>query len=174
MATLPTTRRGWLTRFGANRGFSKETASPLWAITAWVIGLIVFFPVLYMFLTGFKSENAAVELPPKLVFWPTLENYEAVFGINFLPFFRVRLRPGALPAEEVEGRSVLLHFDTVSAGRGRHRAALRHLQPERRSRARRPWAQPAGNAAGIGPPLHGDESADRDLDAALVLRGSAP
>jgi len=41
-----------------------------------------------MFLTGFKTEAAAVELPPKLVFWPTFENYQAVFGINFLPFFR--------------------------------------------------------------------------------------
>jgi sorbitol/mannitol transport system permease protein len=70
------------------RGFSKEGASPLWAIAAWAVGLISFFPVLYMFLTGFKSENAAVELPPRLIFWPTFENYQAVFGINFLPFFR--------------------------------------------------------------------------------------
>jgi sorbitol/mannitol transport system permease protein len=52
------------------------------------VGLIVFFPVLYMFLTGFKSENAAVELPPRLIFLPTFENYDAVFGINFIPFFR--------------------------------------------------------------------------------------
>ncbi len=77
-------------RFGAKRrrGFSREQASPLWAAFAWIVGLIVFFPVLYMFLTGFKTENAAVELPPKLIFAPTLENYRAVFGINFLPFFR--------------------------------------------------------------------------------------
>jgi ABC-type Fe3+ transport system permease subunit len=88
MATLTSQRSGWLSTFGAGRGFSKETASPLWAITAWIVGLIAFFPVLYMFLTGFKTENAAVDLPPKLIFWPTLENYEAVFGINFLPFFR--------------------------------------------------------------------------------------
>jgi sorbitol/mannitol transport system permease protein len=80
MASLPILRGG--------RGFSRETASPLWAISAWIVGLIVFFPVLYMFLTGFKSENAAVELPPRLIFWPTFENYEAVFGINFVPFFR--------------------------------------------------------------------------------------
>jgi sorbitol/mannitol transport system permease protein len=53
-----------------------------------VVGLLVFFPVLYMFLTGFKTETAAVDLPPKLIFMPTLENYRAVFGINFLPFFR--------------------------------------------------------------------------------------
>jgi sorbitol/mannitol transport system permease protein len=71
-----------------SRAFSKERASPLWAIAAWAVGLIAFFPVLYMFLTGFKTEIAAVELPPRLIFWPTFENYEAVFGINFVPFFR--------------------------------------------------------------------------------------
>ncbi len=70
------------------RGFSHEGVSPLWAVTAWIVALIAFFPILYMVLTGFKTENAAVELPPKLIFWPTFENYEAVFGINFLPFFR--------------------------------------------------------------------------------------
>src|ERR687893_3326238 len=88
MATLSSGRRGWFSAITAGHGFSKETASPLWAITAWIVGLIAFFPVLYMFLTGFKTESAAVDLPPKLVFWPTFENYEAVFGINFLPFFR--------------------------------------------------------------------------------------
>jgi len=82
-------RVGW--RPGARRathGFTQEGASPLWAVTAWAVGLIFFFPVLYMFLTGFKTESAAVDLPPKLVFMPTLENYRAVFNINFLPFFR--------------------------------------------------------------------------------------
>jgi len=65
----------------------KEEAPLAWAIMAWVVGLIVFFPVLYMFLTGFKTESAAVDLPPKLVFVPTLENYRAIFNINFGPFF---------------------------------------------------------------------------------------
>jgi sorbitol/mannitol transport system permease protein len=87
MAAIAARPTGRLNR-RIGRGFSKEGASPLWAVTAWVVALISFFPVLYMFLTGFKTENAAVELPPKLIFWPTLENYEAVFGINFLPFFR--------------------------------------------------------------------------------------
>ena len=70
------------------RGRSNESASTAWAITAWIVGLIAFFPVLYMFLTGFKSEAEAVELPPKLVFNPTFENYADVFGIDFWPFFR--------------------------------------------------------------------------------------
>lgn len=69
------------------RGVSREQASPWWAVVAWIVGLVTFFPVLYMFLTGFKTEAAAVDLPPKLVFWPTLENYREVFSINFSPFF---------------------------------------------------------------------------------------
>ncbi len=76
-------------RFGIpRRSRSQERGSPLLAIVAWIVGLIVFFPVLYMILTGFKSEPAAVDLPPKLIFTPTFENYEAIFRIDFLPFFR--------------------------------------------------------------------------------------
>lgn len=82
MATLA--RRAGGPRLGS---LAKEQAPLWWAVLAWVVGLIVFFPVLYMVLTGFKTEPAAVELPPKLIFWPTLENYQAVFGINFGPFF---------------------------------------------------------------------------------------
>jgi sorbitol/mannitol transport system permease protein len=66
----------------------QERKSIWWALVAWLIGLVFFFPVLYMVLTGFKTENAAVELPPKLIFLPTLENYRAIFSINFWPFFQ--------------------------------------------------------------------------------------
>ena len=95
MATLsPPTAQGTvaratprLGRFRSRGGHSKEQASLLWAATAWVVGLIVFYPVLHMFLTGFKTEAAAVELPPKLIFDATLENYRAIFRFDFTPFF---------------------------------------------------------------------------------------
>ena len=87
MATMTATA-GSRGRTRARGGVAREGAPWWWAILAWVVGLIAVFPVLYMFLTGFKSENAAVELPPRLIFWPTFENYDAVFGINFVPFFR--------------------------------------------------------------------------------------
>src|SRR5688500_16597307 len=87
MATMAP-RAGGLVRLRGRGGFAKEQASLLWAGVAWVVGLVAFFPVLYMFLTGFKTESAAVDLPPKLIFVPTLENYRDVFGINFRPFFR--------------------------------------------------------------------------------------
>ncbi|MFM9106909.1 MAG: carbohydrate ABC transporter permease [Chloroflexota bacterium] len=69
------------------RALTREDAPRWWAVLAWVIAIVYFFPVLYMFLTGFKTEAAAVELPPKLIFTPTLENYQAAFAINFGPFF---------------------------------------------------------------------------------------
>ena len=38
----------------------------------------MFFPILWMFLTGFKTEIAAVATPPVVFFRPTLANYSAV------------------------------------------------------------------------------------------------
>lgn len=40
-----------------------------------VLALIVFFPILWMFLTSFKTEVDAFTFPPLVVFQPTLENY---------------------------------------------------------------------------------------------------
>lgn len=44
----------------------------------WTVALLMFFPIFWMFLTGFKSEITAVATPPALLFQPTLENYTAV------------------------------------------------------------------------------------------------
>ncbi|WP_422674693.1 carbohydrate ABC transporter permease [Billgrantia desiderata] len=52
-------RRVWLTLLG------------------WGIALIIFFPILWMVLTGFKTEAAAIA-DPSLIFTPTLESYVAV------------------------------------------------------------------------------------------------
>src|SRR4051794_21508874 len=45
----------------------------------WVVAIGFFFPVLWMVLTAFKSENAAYTDPPTLFFTPTLEQFRAVF-----------------------------------------------------------------------------------------------
>jgi len=46
---------------------------------AWGCGLIIFFPILWMFVTSFKTELEAVEFPPRFLFFDwTLENYEIV------------------------------------------------------------------------------------------------
>ena len=48
-------------------------------ILGWGAALILFFPILWMLLTGFKTEAEAIATPPTLFFSPTLENYYAVF-----------------------------------------------------------------------------------------------
>jgi sorbitol/mannitol transport system permease protein len=47
-------------------------------VAGWSVALIMFFPILWMFLTGFKTEITAVATPPAVFFKPTLENYSAV------------------------------------------------------------------------------------------------
>lgn len=72
-----------------------ERVSPLWAIVAWIVGLTFFFPVLYIFVTGFKAEADALVLPPTIFpvpdvplgFAPSTENYGEVLDRGFLPFF---------------------------------------------------------------------------------------
>jgi sorbitol/mannitol transport system permease protein len=39
----------------------------------------MFFPILWMFMTGFKTEVEAIATPPTVIFTPTLENYGTVF-----------------------------------------------------------------------------------------------
>ena len=48
-------------------------------VLAWSIGLLIFFPILWTFLTSFKSEGDAIASPPKFLFFHwTLENYVTV------------------------------------------------------------------------------------------------
>jgi sorbitol/mannitol transport system permease protein len=48
----------------------------LFTVLAWAVGLTIFFPILWTFLTSFKSELDAIAIPPKfLAFDWTLENY---------------------------------------------------------------------------------------------------
>ncbi|GBD56004.1 carbohydrate ABC transporter permease [Gluconobacter wancherniae] len=48
-------------------------------LLGWGVALWVFFPIFWMFLTGFKSEVQAVSTPPQLFFKPTLSSYAEVF-----------------------------------------------------------------------------------------------
>ena len=59
------------------------------AIAGWAVALGMFFPILWMFLTSFKTEITAVATPPAVFFHPTLENYYAVLArADYLAFAR--------------------------------------------------------------------------------------
>jgi sorbitol/mannitol transport system permease protein len=45
---------------------------------AWLITLLLFFPLGWLLLTAFKTELQAISVPPLLVFSPTMENFHEV------------------------------------------------------------------------------------------------
>ncbi len=51
-----------------------------WGVLAWVVGIAMFLPVLWMVLTAFKPESAAQTWPPKFAFSPTLSEFRLVFS----------------------------------------------------------------------------------------------
>lgn len=57
------------------RSFYKKMAITL---IAWSAAILMFFPIFWMLLAGFKTEIDAITTPPVLLFEPTLENYQAV------------------------------------------------------------------------------------------------
>ncbi|MCC3764502.1 carbohydrate ABC transporter permease [Glycomyces sp. TRM65418] len=55
-------------------------------LVGWAVALVFFFPVLWMFVSGFKQEAQAATNPPTFFFEPTLDQFEAILGRDFLPF----------------------------------------------------------------------------------------
>jgi sorbitol/mannitol transport system permease protein len=50
-----------------------------WSVIAWAAGFVVFFPILWMVITGFKTELEAYSTPPKFLFFDwTTENYQTI------------------------------------------------------------------------------------------------
>ncbi|MGH9059173.1 MAG: carbohydrate ABC transporter permease, partial [Acidimicrobiales bacterium] len=58
-----------------------------WGLLAWLLGIVFFFPVLWMVLTSFKSESQAYTNTPSFVFSPTLSEYRSVFSSGVGTYF---------------------------------------------------------------------------------------
>jgi len=59
----------------------SATRTWLTTVAAWVVGLVIFFPILWMVLASFKTELEAFSMPPSFFFFHwTTENYAAVQG----------------------------------------------------------------------------------------------
>ena len=70
---------------------TKENKKLIWNIiyfaTIFVLVLFFLLPLLWMVLNSLKTPIEIVEIPPKLIFSPTLDNYRNVFGShNFLKY----------------------------------------------------------------------------------------
>ncbi|HWL89584.1 MAG TPA: hypothetical protein VNO21_27460, partial [Polyangiaceae bacterium] len=58
----------------------RQTLRTIRSIAAWIVAFAMFFPILWMLLTSFKSELDAFSMPPRFAFEPTLENYRTIFA----------------------------------------------------------------------------------------------
>ena len=47
-------------------------------VVAWLVTLLLFFPLGWLVLTAFKTELQAISVPPLVLFTPTLENFQIV------------------------------------------------------------------------------------------------
>ena len=56
-------------------------------LLTYFVAVVVFFPILWTVLTGFKTEADAAATPPVIFFHATLANYRAVFDANYTSYF---------------------------------------------------------------------------------------
>jgi len=56
----------------------KRIDTWVFGVASWVVGFVVFFPILWMLMTSFKTEGQAIAIPPLLLWEPTLENFSIV------------------------------------------------------------------------------------------------
>lgn len=79
---------------------SKRTKSPIrWGhylqnLVLYLAVVVIFGPVFWLVLTSFKTDGTALALPPKILFIPTLEQYQAALQTFWGPFFNSVLIAG--------------------------------------------------------------------------------
>jgi sorbitol/mannitol transport system permease protein len=56
----------------------KHLPLVLRTVGAWTVTLLLVFPLIWLFITAFKTELQAIAVPPQLFFDPTLENFAEV------------------------------------------------------------------------------------------------
>jgi len=74
----------------ARPGLRRAALAALAYAAVAVLLVIVLFPIVWILLTGFKTQMDAFSLPPKWVFRPTVENYVGIFhttgNLREIPF----------------------------------------------------------------------------------------
>ena len=58
--------------------YTWDLAMIIRTLAAWLVALLMFFPILFMIVTSFKTELQAIAVPSLWIFEPTLENYTTV------------------------------------------------------------------------------------------------
>jgi sorbitol/mannitol transport system permease protein len=64
-------------------GYTHKWSQSFWTGLTYILVLLLVFPVLWMVITGFKTEVAAVAIPPTLLFQPTLDQFLLAINSGF-------------------------------------------------------------------------------------------
>src|SRR3989442_3779991 len=65
----------------------RKRSNFLWTVLTYLLVFLLVFPVLWMVITGFKTEIAAITIPPTLFFQPTLDQFQTAFDGGFSAYF---------------------------------------------------------------------------------------
>src|SRR3989440_7115349 len=66
---------------------TRRRSNFLWAVLTYLLVFFLVFPVLWMVITGFKTEIAAISIPPTLFFQPTIDQFMLAFDGGFGAYF---------------------------------------------------------------------------------------
>src|SRR5437588_8190546 len=66
---------------------TRKRSDILWTALTYLVVFLLVFPVLWMVITGFKTEIAAINIPPTLFFQPTLDQFQTAFNGGFSAYF---------------------------------------------------------------------------------------
>ena len=66
---------------------TKKWSHMGWTVLTYILVLVLIFPVLWMVATGFKTEIAAITVPPTFIFQPTLDQFALALDSGFGAYF---------------------------------------------------------------------------------------
>src|SRR5690349_7636592 len=66
---------------------TRKRSNFLWTALTYLLVFLLVFPVLWMVITGFKTEIAAITTPPTLFFQPTLDQFQLALEGGFAAYF---------------------------------------------------------------------------------------
>ncbi len=65
---------------------SKRWSNIVWNVLTYVLVILLIFPVLWMVITGFKTEVAAIAIPPIVFFQPTFDQFLLAINSGFTAY----------------------------------------------------------------------------------------
>src|SRR5947208_7262812 len=66
---------------------TRRRSNFLWTVLTYLLVFFLVFPVLWMVISGFKTEISAISIPPTLFFQPTLDQFMLAFNGGFGAYF---------------------------------------------------------------------------------------